>query len=473
MMARLMLRIAAWLAVFAVYGAPACAAGWTRADLRPVTQPAPVGARLVLYVAEGGGLTVTGLDAATGATVWSTEASTSEIVPGSAPVPVIAGANVIYLARRIDGSAALAAVDAQSGTPVWQTQGGFFADPPLLCEDDDSAVCLSGLLGQGVNPPRPLRFDAATGRRLPAPRIAGPGPRELGIGLFDPGARNPERLVATRAGKVAWSRTLARIFPLPGASSDYGWNFDRVDRLGLFVGSVGTKPRERHGRITIDLARYEVAGFRIADGVVRWRSSGDYECTYLPCPGASQAGYQVTGAPASQPTAGLRLVERGTESGRRTATTVTVSADASATLEGFSLANGRARWRFDAGRNVGLIEGRVIPAQTGPHTIVLRSAKGRLVALNLATGARRAVAATAPGWCRRLPIYHLDDGYEVSGTTYHDYVGQYALEPCSAGSQKPLAPPPAVPALVGGFGASNAGLIAWSATRGVFAAPPA
>jgi hypothetical protein len=472
-MDRLMLRIAAWLAVFAVYGAPACAAGWTRPDLRPVTQPAPVGARLVVYIAEGGSLDVIGLDAATGATAWSTEASTSDVVPGTAPVPVIAGANVIYLARRIDGSTALAAVDAQSGAPVWQTQGGFFTDPPLLCHDDESAVCLSGLLGQGFNPAGQLRFDAATGRRLRAPQIAGPGPRELGTGLFDPGSRNPERLLATRAGKVAWSRTLARIFPLAGASSDYGWNFDRLDRLGLFVGTVGTKPRERRGRITVDLARYEVAGFRIADGVVRWRSHGEYKCTYLPCAGGSQLGYQATGAPRTEPTVGLRLVERGTLSARRTATAVTVSADANATLEGFSLVNGRARWRFDAGRNVGLLDGRLIPAQTGPHTIVLRSASGRLVALNLATGARRAVAATARGWCRRLPTYRLDDGYETGTITYYDYVGQYALEPCSAGSQKSLAPPPAVPAFLGDVGAGNAGLIAWSTTRGVFAAPPA
>jgi PQQ-like domain len=472
-MDRLMLRIAAWLAVFAVYGAPACAAGWTRADLRPVTQPAPVGARLVLYVAEGGSLNVTGLDAATGATAWSTEASTSDIVPGTAPVPVIAGANVIYLARRIDGSAALTAVDAQSGAPVWQTQGGFFADPPLLCHDDESAVCLSGLLGQGFNPPGQLRFDAATGRRLRAPQIAGPGPRELGTGLFDPGSRNPERLLATRAGKVAWSRALARIFPLAGASSDYGWNFDRLDRLGLFVGSVGTKPREHRGRFTIDLDRSEVAGFRIADGVVRWRSQGEYECTYLPCAGGSQLGYQVMGAPPTEPTVGLRLVERGTSTARRGANTLTVSADANATLEGFSPANGRTRWRFDSGRNVGLLEGRLIPAQTGPHAIVLRSASHKVVALNLATGARRAVAATVQGWCRRLSTFRLDDGYEVGATTYYDYVGQYALEPCSAGSQKPLAPPAAVPAFLGDVAASNAGLIAWSSTRGVFAAPPA
>jgi outer membrane protein assembly factor BamB len=119
--------------VLAVTAAPASAAGWARRDLRPVTQPAPVGARFLLYVAEAGGLSVTGLDAATGATVWSADASTSNIAPGVAPFPVIAGGNVIYLARRIDDSTALTAADAQTGTPVWQTQGGTFDDQAALC----------------------------------------------------------------------------------------------------------------------------------------------------------------------------------------------------------------------------------------------------------------------------------------------------------------------------------------------------
>jgi hypothetical protein len=470
-----MLRIAAWLAVFAVCAAPASAAGWTRGDLHPVTQPAPVGAVFVLYVAEGGGLSATGLDAATGATVWSAEASTSQIAPGVTPSAVIAGANLVFLGRRVDGSTALTAVDAQAGTPVWQTQGGVFDDQPALCGDDDSAVCVSGLLGEQATQARPLRFDVATGRRVPAPRIAGPGPREIGTGLFDPGSRAPERLVATRAGKVAWSRPLSRILPLPGATSDYGWNFGRFDRLGLFVGSVGAKPRIRRGHGSIDLARSQVAGFRIDDGVVRWRTPGHYACSYLPCPGESQAGYQATGAPAGDPTVGLRLIERGRLdfSFTHPDAAATVSPDANATLEGFAPVSGRARWRFDAGRDVGLISGLLIPAQTAAHTVLLRSARAKLVALNLATGARAAVAANAHGWCRKVLTYRQDEGFDVGTGVVHTYTGQYALVSCAAASQRRLAPPPEVPAFVGAIGARNAGLIAWSDTAGVFAAPPA
>jgi PQQ-like domain len=468
-----MLRVAAWLAVFAVSGAPACAAGWTRGDLRPVTQPAPVGGLFVLFVVGDQQLSVVGLDAATGATVWSAAASTSDAAGGVAPALEVAGANVIFLAARSTDTAALTAVDGQTGTTVWQTQVGTFNDQPAACADDPSAVCVTGALGAGT--PAPLRFDAATGRRRHAPHIAGPGPREIGPGLFDAGARQPERLAAIRGGKVAWDRALSRIFPLAGATSDYGWNFGRLDRLGLFVGSVGFTPAKRHGRDVIDLGRYKVAGFRIADGVVRWRTAGFYECYILPCAGQSQGGYTTSQAGGGAETVGVRLVERGSLSfspAHPTARPV-VSAGANAVIEGFAPASGRALWRFDAGRNTGLIDLQLIPAQTGAHTVILADGGARLVSLDLADGERRAVSSTARGWCRKAIVYRQKQGYAVEAGTAQTYVGQYALAWCSARSQRRLAPPPAVPGFVGDIGARNAGLIAWSDIASVIAEPPA
>jgi outer membrane protein assembly factor BamB len=472
-MGPVMRRVVAWLAVFAVSAAPASAAGWARADLHPVTQPAPVGGLFALFVAQDGRLSVVGLDAATGATVWSAAASTSRAAPGVSPALEVAGANVIFLAGRGTDTAALTAVDAQTGAPVWNTEPGTFNDAPGRCVDDPSAVCVSGVFGAGE--PRPLRFDVATGRRLPAPRVTGPGPRELGAGIYDAGAREPEKLVAVRDGKVAWSRPLSRIFPMAGATSDYGWNFGRLDRLGLFVGSVGSTPVKRKGRDVIDLTRYAVAGFRIADGVVKWRTPGFYECFLLPCSGASQAGY-TTPDETDDERVGLRLVERGTLSFSPSANDLTprLSADANAVIEGFSPATGRALWRFDAGRNTGLISAQLIPAQTGAHTVIVTGAGGRLVALDLASGARRAVPATARGWCRKPLNYRQRFGYDVEGPAASAlYVGQYAVVWCGARTQRRLAPPPQVPAFVGEIGARNAGLIAWSDTAGVIAEPPA
>jgi PQQ-like domain len=462
------------LAVFAVFATPASAAGWARTDLHAVSQPAAVGGVFVLYVVQGEQLTVAGLDAATGASAWSAAASTSDQTPGVAPSLDVAGGKVIFLAARGGDTAALPAVDGQTGATIWRTPTGRFEDLPAACEDDASAVCATGRLADDFGPTTPLRFNAATGRRLRAPHVSGSA-RELGPGLYDTGARHPERLAAIRGGKVAWDRPLSRIFPAVGATSDFGWNFARLDRLGLFVGSVGVQATKRRGRDVIDLSGWSVAGFRIADGVVRWRARGFYYCDLLPCAGQSQPGDGTAQPGPVGPTVGLRLVTRGRMSFSREHPTApaVISADANAVIEGFAPASGRALWRFAAGRSTGLLGGQLIPAQTGAHTVILAGADGRLMALDLAGGARRVVPATARGWCRKATVYRQRQGYVIDPGTAQTYVGQYALAWCSARSQHPLAPPPQVPAFVGDIGAQNGGLIAWSDTKGVIAAPPA
>ena len=89
------------------------------------------------------------------------------------------------------------------------------------------------------------------------------------------------------------------------------------------------------------------------------------------------------------------------------------------------------------------------------------------------TGARAAATANVRGWCRKVLTYRQDEGYDVGTGVVHTYIGQFALVSCAAGSQRRLAPPPTAPAFVAAIGARNAGLIAWSDTIGVIAAPPA
>jgi hypothetical protein len=103
--------------------------------------------------------------------------------------------------------------------------------------------------------------------------------------------------------------------------------------------------------------------------------------------------------------------------------------------------------------------------------VVLTGAGGKLVALNLADGNRSAVAAGARGWCRKVVTYRQAAGHATPTGTSHTYIGQYALVACAARSQKRVAPPPTLPAWVGDVGARNAGLVAWSDTAGVIAAP--
>jgi hypothetical protein len=68
--------------------------GWSRTDLKPVSQPVAAGGTFVLYVAAHGGLELIGLDPHSGRTLWQDVASPSVITPGVAPELLVLGDHV-------------------------------------------------------------------------------------------------------------------------------------------------------------------------------------------------------------------------------------------------------------------------------------------------------------------------------------------------------------------------------------------
>lgn len=262
--------------------------GWARSDLAPVTQPYVAGGRFILYTALSGVLQVVALDPADGRTVWQATASGSSITPGVVPGIGVFGDTVTFLEPAgPDPTAKMVGVDGRSGTVKWTAEpAGQYFDWPLPCVDDPTAVCTTGGV-TGTKSSRLVRFRAADGKPLPAPLISTTDvARQLGPDIFDPGTRSPEQLVAVNGATVAWRRPLASVFPLPGSSSDTGWDFDRVPALGLFVGSVGGPPvTATAGRIVSDLSKVATAGFRISDGTTIWRNPGSqYVCGIVHAP---------------------------------------------------------------------------------------------------------------------------------------------------------------------------------------------
>ena len=303
------------------------AAGWVRSDLKPVTQPESADGLLLLYVQAGGGLQVDALDPKTGRTVWHDSASPGQITPGTPPVLGVAGSTVAYL-RPVDnstGTAELVGVDAATGRQLWHTPTGTFEDWPAPCPDNPLDICTTGSLGQAQQTTA-LRFQASGGAPAGAAVFSqSPGGRSLGPDLFDPGTRNPEMLLAVRGASVAWTRTLASVFPPSGLSSDNGWDFDLVPAAGLFVGSVSGAPVSTTGSTeTIDLSQSMTAGFRISDGTAVWRDPGTlFACGQpLPCPGGLPMTEQ--GLPYRAPATGLRraaLVQGQSQTSRGSAAT--------------------------------------------------------------------------------------------------------------------------------------------------------
>jgi outer membrane protein assembly factor BamB len=444
-------------------------AGWVRSDVRPVTQPESAGGVLVLYVEAGGGLEVAALDPKTGRTLWHDSASPGDTTPGVAPALGVAGATVAFLRPVHDSTySRLVGVDAATGRQLWHTKAGLFEDWPSPCADDPREICTVGSIGSSelAGQTQALRFRASDGAPAGAVLVSrSPGGRALGPDLFDPGTRNPEMLVAVSGASVAWTRTLASVFPAPGMSTDHGWDFDRVPATGLFVGSVGGPPVSSTGSsATFDLSREMTAGFRISDGTAVWRDAGTtYACGWLPCP---RAGDVLSYRP---PTIGLRLRATGTASANLSSLTPSLSPDADVVVEGFDLATGKTLWSYNAGSD-GLLFYQT-PPLLGPHVVVLPAPGGGQVALDLATGAHRPGLPGSPGgvgWCEATITYTTQVGYQSSnGQLGYKRVGQEAIKPCQA-SGTSAATPQTVPGFVGTI---VGGLTVWSEPSEVAAAP--
>jgi len=468
--------VTAALAVTAVSpaaGSSAAGHAWTRTGLGAVTQPAPVAGRFVLYAHRGTALEVVALNARDGSTAWTAPASASDVTAGVPAMLAVRAGTVFYLQTSPGafGTARVVARAATSGKLVWQSPAGRFVTWPEICPDEPTAVCVDGALpsfGWGE-----LRFSAANGGAMGLVTIgtaSNPG-RELGQGLFDPGTRSPETILATARGRVAWRLPLSRIFTLPHASSDGGWNFDRYEGQRLFVGSVGTEPTIVGGKATVHLDATMTAGFRIDTGQVAWRTAGLYSCGQpLPCPGRPHTGYSSPGEPAgSGRPVGLRLIEHGSATFSINGGTPAISPGATVSIEGFDPATGGTTWSFDAGRNTGLISELLVPARIDEDSIAIRTAAGRLVALDLRTGSTRPISSSTHAWCERSIQYHLTNTGYFGGRSGL-YIGQDALYPCTPDGSR-VALPTAVPALVGHIGAVTEAVTAWTDTNAVHGEP--
>lgn len=442
-----------------------------RVAIRAVSQPAPVAGRFVVYAVTHGRLELVAIDATSGRIAWTNPASPSAIAPGSAPKLAVIGDRIVYPESLSGNVASLTAVNATTGAVAWHSPPGVFSGWPEICADDASAVCISG---QVQNNPDAgiLRFNASTGQALPSPQL-GPAARELAQNLFDVGERHPESIVATNGDAGIWREPLQRIFTQRGSSTDYGWNFDRFPHLGLYIGSVGTPPFvQTKTRYADELSNSMTAAFRMSDGAPMWRDAGSqYICGYLACPGQLNRAYSsVADVDTDGPTVGVRLLARGVISGSPTAIKPRISRDARGVLEGFDPATGHVRWTFNAGRDIGLITQTRLPPQESNNAIVLRTPSGHLIELNIVTGEKRLISSHASAWCSKVITYRMAVAYRAGGHVLHHYVGQYALDPCTAAGQPTAAPKQGTGALHGLMAESNHEL-AWTEQGAVIGVP--
>jgi outer membrane protein assembly factor BamB len=418
--------------------------GWVRTDLTPLTMPQLAGGRLVLYVEGGGGIQVVGLDPLTGKTAWREDASPGATTPGVMPALGVAGSAVVFISPvgSSPRSTELVGVDAVTGRRLWHTPAGAFEDWPVPCPDAARDICTSGSLGSAQET-LALRFRASDGTRVGAVAVAqSAGGRSIGPDLYDPGVRDPEAMAAVSGDSLSWVKPLASVFSQED-STDYGWNFMRVPTVGLFVGSVGGPPVSVTATKAIfGLARGGTAGFRISDGSAAWQDPGTwFACGQLPCPGQGLVG--------GIPTMGLRLRATGTVTSDLSTGALTMSPGGTVTIEGFDLATGKTIWSYDAGSNVGLLDGQLPPVMGSEVVALPAKSSGDMVALNLATGKHAPVSPTAAGWCASSVRYKTQVPYpKPGGGSQYEREASSGYEPCDASGDS-VSSPAKVPSFAG------------------------
>jgi outer membrane protein assembly factor BamB len=327
-----------------------------------------------------------------GKVAWVRPASTSAVTPGIPWELNPIGDTVFYLrAAGSDLRARLVAADAATGRDRWVSQPAIFDQQPEACiEGQPATVCALQRAGDNVDSAlRAYRVRdgaPATGPQLPE------GARWIGARLAELGGRDPERLAAYDArGRQQWTRPLAQTFGT-GTSTDYGWDFNRYDRLDAIVGVVGViQPDQTGYPRSIRLDSSVSGAVRASTGARLWQAP--HTAAYC------DATLEVpqTGAPDS-PMPPVRCRYTGSLSFAGP-DAPPVPHGAHATVEGFDVRTGRTTWSWDAGTGGGLVDYQHPPVRTGQTGILLPNRSGRRYVLDLRTGAARPVAADAVGWC--------------------------------------------------------------------------
>lgn len=418
--------------------AAAVPASWVVTTLHPVSAPVLVEGTVVVYTSDSStGLRINGIDPASGLKIWSSASSVAANPSGQAPSVTHLGNVVFFFGSALGpyhSSAQIVAVDAATGRPRWETQGGFsFTELPTLCADH---LALCDTVHWPKNRLALVRIDVATG--VPHIFQQGGSGRRLGPALVDPELRSPEYIehLDETTGSSLWRDKVADLAG-SDASSDGGWGWDRYGDVyvGSFGPRVGSTP-------TAFLEAVRTIGVRVADGKRLWTTAGWYSCGERP--------FLLKGRPIPVRCA-LRVADRHQ------------------LLEGFDVHTGKTRWTYDGGSSSGPSAAGSFGRIDAAHVALVTPA-GAPVQLDLVTGRTSSWTQESVGWCTQRTTWRDPDRVDAQGKPIAMATGGL-VEPCFLDGESPL---PA-DGTATGLGVTADGYFVWSAPEGLhgYAIPPA
>jgi hypothetical protein len=430
--------------------AKASSTGWDLTGLHPVTAPVLVGGRVVLYTADGGQLTLRGLDPSSGATIWALPASISASTPGQTFDVPVAGASVFYYAAAgdpADGTAVITAVNAATGEKQWATQVPLpYEGMPDLCSDN-AALC-TPVLGSDSTHTALVRTIITTGSQAVISTDAG---RSVGVGVWDPDLRSPEYVehINETTGALSWRDPVLALAGAP-VSSDDGWNWDSYG--DVYVGWLGVSASNPSAAGSVNLAAQRTFAVRASDGVRLWEGPGLYGC---PTQGITDAGQPIA----------VRCVGTGTLTYTAAGGDNPTITGLDVTIQGFNAHTGATLWSDHLGNAPSAVgAGTKNLVRMSGDVFAFTTAAGRTSLLNLKTGAVSLPRAGVNGWCLQQGTYNLTAETEQDGTPIGLPTGDL-IAPCTPVGAT-AAP---TEGSFTGAGATAAGYFIWASTDGVHA----
>jgi outer membrane protein assembly factor BamB len=397
----------------APHGVAIGATKWTTSGITPVTAVVAAGGRFLVYGTRGAQLFLYGLDPATGKVAWQQPATRGETAGGIGLVVNVVGGTVAYLRPAPSGAVGeqLVGADPATGKDRWVSPAGEFDTLPEDC-GDGAHIC-AGVASVGI-----FAFGADEGgrQRLDVPATS----RELGVGLYDFGGRNPETFGVVLPSGKKWSATVVDVFG-PKHSTDYGWDFERYPSAGTYVASVAPTDSVNEATQTVDMRKASTVGLDAETGKKLW----SVPATYLACQATLFVSTNPGGAGPPLP---VLCEYAGTARGDAAGN---VSLSGPTSVSGFDPKTGALRWTWKSNNDVSLVDPTKPHVQVDDDSVVLPDESGARFVVNLRSGKSMPVTPTTAGWCVTTAVYTFGaDDPKNPGS--NEETGGNVAHPCTA-----------------------------------------
>ncbi|HEX3795753.1 MAG TPA: hypothetical protein VHV57_14775 [Acidimicrobiales bacterium] len=259
------------LCVLIPAGSAGAATAHRLSSLHVVGGPVSAGKRaIVISVDSSRNLHLDGIDPVSGKVAWQRPYSAVGVTPGVPLYPDVIGTTVMDVApprgKPRSPLVGVSGINATTGATVWSDNASFVpSDSPSTCAAN-TYFCIPGYNANGST--SLVLLNAATG--LEKTILNGPY-REMGPDLYQTGANKPTLDQISPTATLAWKFPVSTLYG-PEFDPDYGWIIYPSGTLN--IGSIEAIVKGNGYNVSVE----KTLGFSVATGAVQWTLPDEFLC---------------------------------------------------------------------------------------------------------------------------------------------------------------------------------------------------